>query len=477
MKKYVSLNFRPRPAQRLILDALDRHRFVTAVCHRRLGKTWTALAWLVRSGLTHNLPNYRGYFFSTTQKQAKLTAWDPLKYIVGPLIAEGLATPHESELRLDLPNDGKIYLGSGEVIDNYRGIYIDKVALDELASWGNADYAYNEVLRPAMADRRASGLIIGTVRGLDRFFEFYQRGLSQEHPQWASLNFKASETGVILEEELADMRSSMPPDAYDREMENNFWAETPDVLITPRDVRSAIGRDVDPAWVRSSSMRIGVDVGETTDSSGATIRQGPKILDQIFWPGLNNMDVAARVAHIIEEWRPRLLPGAVCIDHGAGAGVISRLDQLGYGDFLTSVDFGGASPEAHCINMRAYMYAQLKKWLHTASISEDLPYLHQLTQDLTNLYLDEDPHRRIKLVSKRKIRAIIGRSTDYGDSLALTFAHGAEEASLAPEMLSFAKRHSLDLVSIQQAMASAPQREYDPLDYHNREDNPVEGWG
>ncbi|HEU4419144.1 MAG TPA: hypothetical protein VFT55_09415 [Planctomycetota bacterium] len=38
------------------------------------------------------------------------------------------------------------------------------------------------------------------------------------------------------------------------------------------------------------------------------------------------MDLAARVAAVIQEWRP----DAVFIDSGAGAGVIDRLRQLGY---------------------------------------------------------------------------------------------------------------------------------------------------
>ena len=169
-----------RPAQIVIRRRLAIFRFVVAVCHRRLGKTCLAVDWLAEEGLSKPFSDYRGYYFCTTQKQAKMVSWHYFKQILGPLALIGLVQFNETELRVDMPNGAKIYLGSAESIENYRGIYIDRLVLDEVGSWPNAEYAYAEVLRPAMADREAHALIIGTVKGLIQFYNFYQYGINPD---------------------------------------------------------------------------------------------------------------------------------------------------------------------------------------------------------------------------------------------------------------------------------------------------------
>jgi len=136
MTKYY-ISFQPRPAQMLILRRLDMYRFVVAVCHRRLGKTLLAVNWLIKEAFDKNIQDYRGYYFCSTQKQAKIVSWQYFKNALFDLERVGLVSFNETELRIDLPNGGKIYLGSAESIENYRGIYIDRIVLDEVASWAN----------------------------------------------------------------------------------------------------------------------------------------------------------------------------------------------------------------------------------------------------------------------------------------------------------------------------------------------------
>jgi hypothetical protein len=405
------LNFTPRPAQKIILRRLDMYRFVVAVCHRRLGKTLLAVNWLIREGLAHNIQGYRGYYFCNTQKQAKIVAWHYFKSTMAPLNQLNLVTFNETELRVDLPNDGAIYLGSAESIENYRGIYIDRIVMDEVASWVNGEYAYAEVLRPAMADREAHALIIGTVKNLNQFYNFYQFGISDDPTlaDWVSVDLKASMTNIIPEKELQMLRATMSPGAYEREMENNFFATVPDVLITAADALEAMKRPADPSLTALSPVVMGIDIGLTGDPSMVCIRQGRHVRALIEVPAEDPMLTATKLSRIINETTPR--PTVVYGDAGQGLAVLSRLRDLGHTN-VVDVFFGGASDLGNCFNKRAAMAYRVKMSLQEGS----LPHDKELLQEMVNQHLEEDPNNKVRLVKKRKIREIIGRSPNKMDA-------------------------------------------------------------
>ena len=61
----------------------------------------------------------------------------------------------------------------------------------------------------------------------------------------------------------------------------------------------------------------------------------------------------------------------------------------------------------------------MKDFIHSESVS--LPNHSELIEDLASVQY-EDGSGKVKLESKKDIRKRLGRSTDYGDALALTFA-------------------------------------------------------
>jgi hypothetical protein len=463
----VILGFIPRAAQLLILRRLDRFRFVTAVCHRRLGKTLLAVNWLIREGLEKNIQGYRGYYFSGTQKQAKIVCWQYFKDALAPLKELGLVDFHETELRVDLPNNGKIYLGSAESIENYRGIYIDRIVLDEIASWANAKYAYSEVLRPAMSDRRAHALIIGTVKGLDQFYDFYQYGVSShpDYKDWATIDLKASMTGILPPDELAQLRATMSPDAYDRELENNFFAEAPDILISPPEAVDAMNREVDPMLVSVSDVVVGIDIGLTGDLSVVCVRQGLQVRPFHVIPSEDPMLTAAKIARYLSTISPR--PRTIFGDAGQGMAVLSRIRDLGHP--VIDVFFGSASDEINCFNKRAAMAYRVKQFLREGQIPHD----EYLLKELVNLHLQKDESNRIRLIAKRKIKEIIGRSPDRLDALFLTFA---EIEPPVDDLLEQAKRLGVSIPEMKSIMLGLNRlgknntsEEYDVLNYFNSE--------
>ena len=101
MAELITIPYAPRSQQLIIHGALDSHRWVVAVCHRRLGKTVAAINALVKAALTCKRERPRFALIGPTYRQAKATAWDYLRKYSD-------VVPHRevnaTELRVDYPN-------------------------------------------------------------------------------------------------------------------------------------------------------------------------------------------------------------------------------------------------------------------------------------------------------------------------------------------------------------------------------------
>jgi len=187
------------------------------VAHRRAGKTVAAINELIRAALACDKPNPRFAYLAPWFAQAKDVAWGYLKQYTAPI--PGVQT-NESELRVDLPNGGRIRLYGADNYDRLRGIYLDGVVLDEFADMDPR--AWSEVIRPALADRQGWAAFIGTPKGRNAFWEVFERATAAD--DWFALRLKASETGIVADDELDALRAEMSEDEFAREMETSFEA-------------------------------------------------------------------------------------------------------------------------------------------------------------------------------------------------------------------------------------------------------------
>ena len=211
----VVIPYKPREPQLKIHEAMDNHRFVVGVAHRRMGKTVAALNQLIKSSLENEQQAPRYAYIAPTYSQAKRVAWDYLTHFVRPLNA----TANIAELRVDFL-DRRIQLYGSDNPDSLRGQYFDGVVLDEIGDQNPK--IWNEIIRPALADRKGWCLFIGTPKGNNHFKELFDR--ASKEPGWSALEFKVSETQIIDEQELLDARKEMGDDKYNQEFECSFNA-------------------------------------------------------------------------------------------------------------------------------------------------------------------------------------------------------------------------------------------------------------
>jgi hypothetical protein len=213
--RIVTIPYKPRAPQKLIHEAMDQHRFVVGVAHRRMGKTVAALNQIIKAALENNQQAPRYAYIAPTYSQAKRVAWDYLTHFVRPLNA----TANIAELRVDFL-DRRIQLYGSDNPDSLRGQYFDGVVLDEIGDQNPK--IWNEIIRPALADRKGWCLFIGTPKGNNHFKELFDR--ASKEPGWSALEFKVSETQIIDEQELLDARKEMGDDKYNQEFECSFNA-------------------------------------------------------------------------------------------------------------------------------------------------------------------------------------------------------------------------------------------------------------
>jgi len=207
----VVIPYKPREQLAHIHEALDGSRFAVLVLHRRAGKTVLSINQLIMDVLTCPLPDPRGAYIAPLYSQAKRVAWDYIKHYCQPLPGVKF---NESELRVDLPGGGRLYLCGADNPDSLRGMYFDSVVLDEVAQM--APRAWSEVIRPALADRKGRAIFIGTPQGkANSFYKFYEE--AKDQPDWFRQLLTADDTEIIDHDELKAAEREMSKDEFQQE--------------------------------------------------------------------------------------------------------------------------------------------------------------------------------------------------------------------------------------------------------------------
>ena len=211
----IAIQYKPRRAFDPLHDRTEREAVVVA--HRRAGKTVACINELIKGAVTCTRHEPRFAYVAPYYAQAKDVAWSYLKQF-----ARGVpgVTFHESELRCDLPNGGRIRLYGAENADRLRGVYLDGVVMDEVADMDPR--VWPEVVAPTLIDRQGWAVFIGTPKGMNAFAKMYEAAVTD--PTQLALLLRASETGLLPADELERIQKRMTAEQYDQEFECSFTA-------------------------------------------------------------------------------------------------------------------------------------------------------------------------------------------------------------------------------------------------------------
>ena len=206
----LSIDYTPRTA---FIEFHQRNtRFTAMCCHRRAGKTVACIGDLITRAVYTQKPKAKYAYVGPFRQQAKEIAWEYLKSM-SEEVRKG--APRESDLRITLLNGSTITIYGADNPDSLRGLYFDGMVIDEYGDcrpslWG-------DVLLPTLLDRRGWAVFIGTMRGKNHFFQTLER--ARDTSSWYYKVLKASESGLISGEDLAEARAEMSEAQYAQEME------------------------------------------------------------------------------------------------------------------------------------------------------------------------------------------------------------------------------------------------------------------
>ena len=292
----IALDYIPRNWQKEC--HLKKERFRVLALHRRSGKTELSLLELIDKAL--KTENELGMFIYVCPflRQAKAVAWGRLKEKIEPLRRCSLVDINEGELSVKFKHNGAIIrLFGGDNADALRGLRLDFAVLDEVAQL--KPELWNDVIQPALSDRLGGALFIGTPSGINLVSELYYKALEEDG--WTAARYTVYDTQSIFPQEVERLKRDMAETSFAREYLCDFSAAGDDQLIALADTEEAAKRVYQKTDVSLSPLIFGIDPARFGDDRSVVFRrQGRQAFKPVVYRGIDNMELAARVANLIE---------------------------------------------------------------------------------------------------------------------------------------------------------------------------------
>ena len=181
-------------------------------------------------------------------------------------------------------------------------------------------------------------------------------------------------------------------------------------------------------FIPAKSCRLGVDVaGMGRDNSVLCSRYGNYVAEfKAHQSGgkADHMAVAGMVVSYLNNPKSKAFIDTI----GEGAGVFSRLEELGYNNAISCKYSEGATGcsditgQYTFVNIRAYCYWAVRDWLNPKNnFGAALPPCNQLLEEATETHWKFTSNGSILIEAKEDIKKRLKRSPDYMDALANTF--------------------------------------------------------
>ena len=150
------------------------------------------------------------------------------------------------------------------------------------------------------------------------FSELYYKAIDEEG--WTASRYTVFDTDSLHPDEVTRLKRDMSETSFAREYLCDFSAQGDDQLIALADTEDAAKRVYQRDHVRLSPIVLGIDPARFGDDRSVVFRrQGRQAFKPVVYRGIDNMELAARVANLIEEHDP----DAVFVDAGAGSGPVT----------------------------------------------------------------------------------------------------------------------------------------------------------
>ena len=194
----------------------DPARFKVVAAGRRCGKSRLAAWTLIIKAL--QTAKVTVFYVAPTQGQARDIMWGLLADLAHPVITN----KHVNNMEITLVNGSRICLKGGDRPDTMRGVSLEYLVIDEYADV--KQQVFEEILRPALADRKGDCLFIGTPKGRNHFYDLYIYADSEEDDSFKAWHFTSYDNETLDPDEINLAKKSMSSFAFRQEFMSSFEA-------------------------------------------------------------------------------------------------------------------------------------------------------------------------------------------------------------------------------------------------------------
>ena len=213
------LGITPLDPQKAIINAVNnpKYRFVTAAISRRLGKTYIAN---IIGQLVSLVPGSNILIMSPNYSLSQIS-FDLQRNLIKHFDLEVVKDNAKDKI-IELSNGSTIRMGSVNQVDSTVGRSYDLIIFDEAALAEGMD-AFNVALRPTLDKDNSKALFISTPRGRNNWFSvLYERGWSDEFPEWCSITSDYRENPRMSDQDISEAQKSMSNAEFRQEYMADF---------------------------------------------------------------------------------------------------------------------------------------------------------------------------------------------------------------------------------------------------------------
>lgn len=206
--------------QKALINAVNmpEYRFICAALSRRLGKTFISnvigqLVLLVPGcNILIMSPNFSLSVISFELQRRFINDFDL-----------EITRDNLKDKVIEITNGSTIRMGSVTTVDSSVGRSYDLIIFDEAALSEGGKDAFNVSLRPTLDKPNSKAIFISTPRGKNNWFsEFFQRGFSDEYPEWCSIHADYLENDRMSVKDVEEAKRTMSKAEFEQEYMANF---------------------------------------------------------------------------------------------------------------------------------------------------------------------------------------------------------------------------------------------------------------
>lgn len=194
----------------------EARRFNVVDCGRQFGKSTLGVD-LTIGGALQGWPV--AYFSPTYKMQTEI--WREVDQATKPVQRDRSA----QERRIELVTGGVIDFWSLDSPNSARGRRYKRVLIDEAAMVPDLEDIWNAVLRATLLRYQGDAWFKSTPRGFNYFHALWERGQSDQFPEWMSWQMPSTENPYLSPADIEQARRELPERVFSQEYLAQFVAD------------------------------------------------------------------------------------------------------------------------------------------------------------------------------------------------------------------------------------------------------------